>query len=461
MVRAVGSLCSVLLACLLTIAASQSPLKRGMELSYSGEAKVQSGEQSLAATVQVTDLVTDVQEDKKTVVVSLRVFAPQIEGREIPQEASLRFLDIGLSGEESSVGIEQIAAEVPPFPFTRQFVQILPVYFLPLQRLESGKSWAVKERVFVPLDLEGEIQYTVKGKEKLGDSQCFLVTRTLPKPLPIPQSKEAQFSKIADTLWVDEKTGIVRKIQRETVLQIREGQILTINLQLELKSTKVLDEQTFAQRLKELDAIKSVRQKLVPILSQPSEETLDAAGKAIGEFLQKFPNSPYRPHLETWQRVTEILKRQVQRQQQQGALIGKPAPDFELPTVDSKRKVKLSDLKGKVVVLNFFAHWCGPCNAEAPHLEKEFWQTYKDKGVVVVGVAIWAEGDPFKLAREFIQKHNLTYLVLVDAENKTPNLYNVEGVPTNVVVDKDGKIQYLQAGFDPEGLKKAIEKALK
>ncbi|MFN4180127.1 MAG: hypothetical protein ACK4I8_07415, partial [Armatimonadota bacterium] len=125
MVRAVGLLCSTLLVCLLTIAASQSPLKRGMELSYNGEAKVQSGEQSLAATVQVTDLVTEVQEGKKTVVASLRVFAPQIKGREIPQEASLRFLGIGSSGEESSVGIEQVMAEVPPFPFTRQFVQIL------------------------------------------------------------------------------------------------------------------------------------------------------------------------------------------------------------------------------------------------------------------------------------------------------------------------------------------------
>lgn len=358
MVRAAGLLCSTLLVCLLTIVASQSPLKRGMELSYSGEAKVQSGEQSLVAAVQVTDLVTEVQEGKKVVVTSLKVFAPKIEGREIPKEASLRFMDIGSSGEESSVGIEQIIAEVPPFPFTRQFVQIFPVHFLPLQRLESGKSWTVKERVFIPLDLEGEIQYTVKGKEKLGDGQCFLVTRTLPKPLPIPQAKDAQFSKIADTLWVDEKTGIVRKIQRETVLQIHEGQILATNLQLELMSAKVLDEQTFAQRLKELEAIKLVQQKLgLPILSKPSKETLDAAQQAINEFLQKFPNSPYRLHLETWQRATEILKQQVQRQQEQGALIGKPAPDFELSTVDGKRKVKLSDLKGKVVVLNFFAHW--------------------------------------------------------------------------------------------------------
>ena len=351
-------LCAVLPFGLLIVGYAQSPLKRGMELSYSGEAKVQSGERSLTATVQVTDLVVEADEGKKAVVASLRSFVPKIEGQNIPTEAALRFLTIGTEGEEGVVGMEQISAEVPPFPFVRQFVQILPTYFLPAQKLANGKTWTVKEKLFVPLELEGEIQYSVKGKEKLGDSQCFVVARVLPKPFPIPQTQDAQILKIADTLWVDEQTGIVRQIQREFTLQIRQGQTLTTNLQLELKGVKVLDEQTFAQRLKELEAVKLVQQKLgLQILREPSEETLNAAEQAINEFLQKFPNTPYRIHLETWQRVTQILKQRVQRQQQQGALIGQLAPDFELPTVDKKQKVKLSGLKGKVVVLNFFAHW--------------------------------------------------------------------------------------------------------
>lgn len=96
-------------------------------------------------------------------------------------------------------------------------------------------------------------------------------------------------------------------------------------------------------------------------------------------------------------------------------------------------------------------------------MESEFWQVYKDKGVVVVAVAIWAQGDPFELAKEFVNKHKLTYIVLVDEseDGKVAQLYSVQGVPTNIVIDKEGKIRYLQAGFDPEGMKRAIEEALK
>ncbi len=92
---------------------------------------------------------------------------------------------------------------------------------------------------------------------------------------------------------------------------------------------------------------------------------------------------------------------------------------------------------------------------------EQIWREYRDKGVMVIGVAIFAQGDAFKEAQGFTQKHKLTYLVLVDAQNQTPDLYNVEGVPTNVVIGRDGKIRYLRAGFLEGELRKAIEEALK
>ncbi|GBC98222.1 hypothetical protein HRbin17_00721 [bacterium HR17] len=367
MMWSVRRLCGWLVAGLMALGGAQvsvavggapSPLKRGMELSYAGQAKLQVGEHSLTATVQMTDLVTEVKEGERTVVASLRVFAPQIEGQNIPPEAALRFLDITIAGEESATGFEQIRAEVPPFPFAMNFTHILPIYFVPSQRLARGKAWTARERVLIQPETDGEVQYAVKGKEKTEGSECFVVTRTLPKPLPVPGAQGAQIVKIADTLWVDAQTGIVRRLQREGALQIREGQILVTTLQLVLKSQKVLDELALTQRLKELEAIKAIQQKVGPsIFRQPSKEALDAVEQAINEFLQKFKDSPYRIHLETWQRVVQIVRKQVERQQQQGSLIGQPAPDFELPTVDRKSTVKLSALKGKVIVLNFFAHW--------------------------------------------------------------------------------------------------------
>lgn len=96
-------------------------------------------------------------------------------------------------------------------------------------------------------------------------------------------------------------------------------------------------------------------------------------------------------------------------------------------------------------------------------MEKEFWQAYKDKGVVVIGVSVWAEGDPFEVTKEFVKEHGITYPVLVDPQKESlvADAYKVTGVPTNVVIDRDGKIRYMQLGFDPEGIKRAIEEALK
>jgi hypothetical protein len=339
------------------LATAQTPLKRGMELRYSGEAKLQQGQQSITASVQVIDLVTEVAEKGQATVASLRVFQPQIPDRPIPPEAALRFLDISVSGEEAIVPFEQVVAESPPFPFLANFSRVLPIYFVPLDRLQAGKEWATKERLLLRPEVDAEVRYQVQGQEKVGDTACWLVTRSLPKPVPVPDMEGVQFAKIADSLWVNAQTGLVVRLKREGMLQLPQG-ALTATIQLDLQSVKPLDEATFAQRLKELQAIKVVQQKLgINLLQSPTKEGLDAAENAIAEFQRQFKDSPYLAYLQTWLRIVQSVRQGMERAEKQGAAIGQPAPDFELPTVDGKRKVKLSDLKGKVVVLNFFAHW--------------------------------------------------------------------------------------------------------
>lgn len=141
------------------------------------------------------------------------------------------------------------------------------------------------------------------------------------------------------------------------------------------------------------------------------------------------------------------------------AMKGKPAHAFALKDLSGK-EVRLADYKGKVVVLNIFAHWCGPCRREAPELEKDIWQAYRERGVVVLGVATWADGDPLKQAEAFAKEFKLTFPVLVDADNKVAELYGVQGVPTTYVIDKEGVVREVIVGVDMNKLKRAVEALL-
>jgi peroxiredoxin/outer membrane lipoprotein-sorting protein len=137
------------------------------------------------------------------------------------------------------------------------------------------------------------------------------------------------------------------------------------------------------------------------------------------------------------------------------ALKGQPAPEFALKDLQGN-EVRLADYKGKIVVLNVFAHWCGPCRKEAPELEKDIWQAYRERDVVVLGVATWAQDNPTKRAEEFAREFKLTFPVLVDAENKVAEMYRVRGVPTTFIIDREGIVREFVVGADVAAIKRAI-----
>ena len=119
-------------------------------------------------------------------------------------------------------------------------------------------------------------------------------------------------------------------------------------------------------------------------------------------------------------------------------LAGKPAPEFHLQGMDGRpgSAVRLSDLRGQVVVVNLWASWCAECRVEQPDLD-ETWNRFRDAGVVVVGVDFQdTAGD----ARAYLEETGTSYPTVVDADSSTALAYGLRGVPETFVVDQDGMI---------------------
>ncbi len=118
--------------------------------------------------------------------------------------------------------------------------------------------------------------------------------------------------------------------------------------------------------------------------------------------------------------------------------VGKVAPDFELPDL-SEQEVRLSDYRGKVVFLNFWATWCKPCKEEMPSMEV-LYRTYKDEGLVVLAVSI----DRVTTKNDippFVKSMDLSFPVLIDSWGQTDKRYKLMGVPETYIIDRDGVLQ--------------------
>jgi len=133
---------------------------------------------------------------------------------------------------------------------------------------------------------------------------------------------------------------------------------------------------------------------------------------------------------------------QLRRTQQGPVQVGQTAPVFPLNTFDGQN-YNLADLKGKVVVVNFWASWCKPCEQEAADLESA-WQFYKPRGDVVFLGVDYVDTEPE--AKAYLQRFNITYPNGPDLRTVASQAYRIGGVPETYIIDRNGKLAYAQIG---------------
>jgi peroxiredoxin len=136
-------------------------------------------------------------------------------------------------------------------------------------------------------------------------------------------------------------------------------------------------------------------------------------------------------------------------------LVGKPAPEFSLPAQSGAKRASLESEQGKVVLVDFWATWCGPCKASFPKYEA-LAKKYSD-GVAVIGIAEDDESDGIKA---FAAETGATFPLAWDAEKSVAASYRPESMPTSFIVDKNGLVRFVHSGFR-DGEEKEIEAQLK
>lgn len=135
--------------------------------------------------------------------------------------------------------------------------------------------------------------------------------------------------------------------------------------------------------------------------------------------------------------------------------INKPAYDFTLKS-NTGKNIRLAELRGQVVMINFWASWCGPCRQEMPYLDA-LYQRYNPAGFTLLGVNV--EPDP-KSADILLKDIPVSFPILYDTTSKVSKAYGVDAMPSTVLVDCDGNARYVHRGYKP-GDEKQYKKLIK
>ncbi len=216
-----------------------------------------------------------------------------------------------------------------------------------------------------------------------------------------------------------------------------------------------------------------VKEVLSAARSNPdgAQKALEVATRAIDQAIAAAEGEG-KARLERLRRAWPQLEHTIQAARKHHDLIGQPMP--ALTNIDAwvnGEPLTPEDLKGKVVLLDFWAVWCGPCIQTFPHL-REWHEKYADKGLVIIGLTkyynyVWNEEakrasrsrdkisheDEQAMLKQFAAHHKLKHVIAVASDNSNGEAYGVTGIPQVVVIDRDGKVQLIRVGSGPQNAK--------
>ena len=156
-------------------------------------------------------------------------------------------------------------------------------------------------------------------------------------------------------------------------------------------------------------------------------------------------------------KVTKAVAKQTEQAVKQQFVSMGIAPDFELPKLDGS-PVKLSDMKGKIVIIDFWATWCPPCRQMIPELKKVY-NEYNNKGVEILAISLDEGGT--QAVQSFVESANINYTVLLGSRDVSKKFGQVNAIPTSFIVDREGNIRDKHIGFrDAEDMEAVIKSLL-
>jgi peroxiredoxin len=280
------------------------------------------------------------------------------------------------------------------------------------------------------------------------------VERTVASNLPLEtQTPGGPYRLLAyrERFWVDRQSaGVVKYEGAARMEEPAPDGVATMRLttSLELREVRRLSDSEIQERRQQAQLLSEVTQVFAHEATANNESQLRQAQEKLQRFRQRFPASPYVAAATGLEERLRHALLVAQAESRRKALLGQVMPDVSLRDLDGREQT-LGSYRGNILILSFFTSWCGPCQAEAPHLEKEYWQKMRQQGVVVIGinVARAEQGDATAKAREFQKRHNLTYPVLVDSDGKAQQAFGVNAFPTTAVVDRQGNIRYIDTGY--------------